>query len=72
VRVFAIVGWIVVVGSVLVWQGFGLVNAPEWPTLSQMFRDFMRLPFGRIVLFALWLWLGWHLFARGAGSVIEG
>lgn len=65
-HVVAIVGWIVIVGSLLLWQGFGLVNAPEWPTLSQLFRDFMHLPLGRPVLFGLWLWLGWHLFVRGS------
>lgn len=71
-RSIAVIGWIVIVGSLLVWQGFGLLNAPAWPTLSQMFRDFMRLPFGRVVLFGVWLWGGWHLFARGAGSVFDG
>jgi hypothetical protein len=70
VRTVAIVGWVVIVGSLLVWQGCGLVNGPEWPTLSQVFRDFMDLPLGRPVLFGLWLWLGWHLFARGAGSLL--
>jgi hypothetical protein len=68
-RVVAIVGWVVIVGSLLVWQGFGLVNAPEWPTLSQMFRDFMQVALGRPLLFGLWLWLGWHVFARGADSL---
>jgi hypothetical protein len=69
VRVVAIGGWIVIVSWLLVWQGLGLVNAPQWPTLSELFRDFMRLPLGRYVLFGLWLWLGWHLFARGPESL---
>lgn len=64
-RAVAIVGWIVIVGLLLLWQGFALVRAPEWPTISQLFRDFMALPVGRPILFGLWLWLGWHLFARG-------
>jgi hypothetical protein len=25
----------------------------------------MRYPAGRWVLFALWLWFGWHFFVRG-------
>jgi hypothetical protein len=25
----------------------------------------MTVPLGRVLLFALWLWLGWHLFVRG-------
>ena len=47
------------------WQGFGLVYAPTWPTLSQIFHDFMRPLWGRVLLFGIWLWLGWHLFIRG-------
>jgi hypothetical protein len=69
-RVVAIVGWVVIVASFLIWQGLGLTNAPEWPTMSQLFHDFMALPLGRYVLFGLWLWLGWHLFARGAGALV--
>jgi hypothetical protein len=38
--------------------------------MSQLFHDFMDLPLGRFVLFGLWLWLGWHLFARGAGAIL--
>jgi succinate dehydrogenase/fumarate reductase cytochrome b subunit len=69
-RLVAITGWIVIVASFLVWQGLGLTNAPEWPTMSQLFRDFMALPFGRYALFGVWLWLGWHLFARGADALL--
>jgi hypothetical protein len=65
VRTLAIAGWVVIVGLLLLWQGFALAYAPAWPTISQLFRDFMALPVGRPALFGLWLWLGWHLFARG-------
>lgn len=61
----AVVGWVVIIGALLAWQGVGLVRGPEWPTLSDMFRAFMRPLPGRFVLFGLWLWLGWHLFVRG-------
>jgi hypothetical protein len=64
-RAVAIVGWIVIVGALLVWQGLALANAPEWPTLSSVFRSVMRPLPGRLLLFGLWLWLGWHLFVRG-------
>jgi hypothetical protein len=64
-RAIAVVGWIVIIGLLLAWQGLGLVREPEWPTLSSLFRAFMRPPVGRLVLFGLWLWLGWHLFVRG-------
>ncbi len=64
-RAIALGGWLVIVGTLLVWQGFGLVYAPTWPTLSQLFHDFMRPLWGRMLLFGIWLWLGWHLFIRG-------
>jgi hypothetical protein len=65
VRTVAVGGWILIVGALLVWQGFGLMNGPTWPTLSDMFRAFMRPLPGRLLLFGVWLWLGWHLFIRG-------
>jgi hypothetical protein len=65
IRPLAVVGWLVIVGALLVWQGIGLARGPEWPTLSDFFRAFMRPPPGRFLLFAIWLWLGWHLFIRG-------
>ena len=64
-RAIAVVGWLGIVGALLVWQGIGLVRGPEWPTLSDFFRSFMTVPLGRFLLFGLWLWLGWHLFIRG-------
>ena len=33
-RAVALVGWLGIVGALLVWQGIGLVREPEWPTLS--------------------------------------
>lgn len=64
-RAVAVAGWIVIFGVLFLWQGFGLAWGPPWPTLSDMFRAFMRPVLGRWVLFGLWLWLGWHLFIRG-------
>ena len=64
-RSVAVVGWLVIVGVLLAWQGLALANNPQWPTLSDLFRSFMHPVAGRWVLFGLWLWLGWHLFIRG-------
>jgi hypothetical protein len=71
-RAIAVVGWLWIVGALLVWQGIGLVRGPEWPTLSDFFRSFMTVPLGRFVLFGLWLWLGWHLFIRGWSFFLRG
>jgi hypothetical protein len=43
-RPIAAVGWLAIVGALLVWQGLGLIRGPEWPRLSDFFRDFMRPP----------------------------
>jgi len=53
-RSIAIVGWLGIIGALLVWQGLGLVRGPEWPTLSDFFRSFMATPPGRFLLFGLW------------------
>ena len=37
----------------------------RWPTFSDVIRTIMHHAVGRWVLFALWLWLGWHFFVRG-------
>jgi hypothetical protein len=71
-RTIALLGWLGIVGALLVWQGIGLLRGPEWPTLSDLFRSFMTVSAGRFVLFGLWLWLGWHLFIRGWSFFLRG
>jgi hypothetical protein len=71
-RTLAVVGWVVIVGALLAWQGLAIANSPQWPTLSSIFRAAMRPLPGRIVLFGLWLWLGWHLFARSSTFFLRG
>jgi len=51
----AVVGWLVVFGLLLGWQGAMLAHGPPWPTMSSMLRAFMRPLAGRVVLFGLWL-----------------
>ena len=61
-----IVGWAVIVGLLLLWEGIGLLDPEdEWPTFSEMLRGATRTLPGRSIAFALWLWWGWHTFARG-------
>jgi hypothetical protein len=61
----AVIGWLALFAGILAWQGLALALGPSWPTMSSMLRAFMHPPAGRIVLFGVWLWLGWHLFIRG-------
>jgi hypothetical protein len=57
--------WAALFGALFAWEGLGLARASGCPTLSDVFRLIMRYPVGRWAMFALWLWVGWHLFIRG-------
>jgi hypothetical protein len=62
----AAVGWAVLLGALLVWEGIGLLRGGDsWPTLSDLIRTALRPRLGRALVFAVWLWVGWHLFVRG-------
>jgi hypothetical protein len=63
-RTVAIVGWVVIFAALFTWQGIALAR-DGWPTMSDMLRAFTRPLAGRVVLFGMWLWLGWHVFIRG-------
>lgn len=72
-RLVGLVGWAVIIGACLAWEGLGLVFGHErWPSLSDVLRTFTRPVAGRWILFALWLWLGWHLFVRGWQGLLRG
>ena len=65
--------WAAVFGVLLAYQGFCLLNdSDRWPAFSEVLRTAMRHPAGRWVLFALWLWFGWHLFVRGWRPFLRG
>ena len=57
--------WAVLLGAVVAWEGLVLAGVTAMPSLRDVFRVIMRYPVGRWMLFALWLWLGWHFFIRG-------
>jgi hypothetical protein len=64
-RVMPLVGWAVIAALFFIWQGLAMVSGPSFPTISDMLDVVTRSVVGRWVLFAVWLWLGWHLFVRG-------
>jgi hypothetical protein len=63
-RALALAGWVSILAVAFVWEGIGLARGEDWPTVSDMLRSFMVYPVGRGLLFAMWLWVGWHLFIR--------
>jgi hypothetical protein len=61
-----LVAWAAVIGAFLVVEGVALVRPhDQWPAFSDVMRIVTASALGRWALFALWLWLGWHLFVRG-------
>jgi hypothetical protein len=64
-RTIAVAGWVAIFAALFAWQAVGLTRGGDWPTMSDMIRAFTRPMAGRIVLFGMWLWLGWHVFVRG-------
>jgi Family of unknown function (DUF6186) len=65
--------WAVLIGAVFAWEGLALSHiSGSVPTLSATFRAIMRYAPGRYALFALWLWVGWHLFIRGWHFLLRG
>ncbi|HEV3292200.1 MAG TPA: DUF6186 family protein [Streptosporangiaceae bacterium] len=57
--------WAVLFGALLAWEGLVRAGVTGAPALRDVFRVITRYPVGRWMLFALWLWLGWHFFIRG-------
>jgi len=65
--------WAALFALLLGYQGFALVRDDDrWPAFSEVMRTVMRYPLGRWILFALWLWFGWHLFVRGWRFFLRG
>jgi hypothetical protein len=65
--------WAVLFALLLGYQGFALVrDDDDWPAFSDLMRTVMANPLGRWILFALWLWFGWHLFVRGWKFFLRG
>jgi hypothetical protein len=66
-RTTTLAGFAVLAAAMLTYQVIGLVR-PRTPTLGQAVATLLGTRYGRPVLLAAWLWLGWHLFVRGAYS----
>ena len=73
VRMIGLAGWAILFALLLTWEGLGLIKKNgDWPTISDMFRAVTRPTAGRWLIFALWLWIGWHLFIRGWDFFLAG
>jgi uncharacterized protein DUF6256/uncharacterized protein DUF6186 len=65
--------WALLLAGIAVLEGLSVtLRSHQWPSLSDMFRAATRPELGRWLVFALWLWLGWHLFIRGWSFFLRG
>ena len=62
-RAATVWGYAVLALAVVAYQVAGLVLG-RTATLGQALRRVTRVPAGRFVLLAGWLWAGWHTFVR--------
>jgi hypothetical protein len=63
-RTVTLAGFAVLAAAITTYQLLGVVRR-RTPTLGQAVGAFLGTRYGRPVLLAAWLWLGWHLFVRG-------
>ena len=67
------VAWAVLFAALMVVEALGLtLRGHQWPTLSDIFRVALRPEWSRWLLFAIWLWAGWHFFIRGWTFFLRG
>jgi hypothetical protein len=62
-RAITLWGYALLAVAVVAYQLAG-VALGRTATLGQALRRVARVPAGRFVLLAVWLWAGWHTFVR--------
>ncbi|MCU1466278.1 MAG: hypothetical protein JWM72_2206 [Actinomycetia bacterium] len=60
---YAVAVWSALVALLLAWELLALRSSPrsEHPTISSLVESIEQYHVGRLVMFFLWLWLGWTL-----------
>jgi hypothetical protein len=66
-REVTLLGYAVILSLAIAW-GVATARSAGWMTLADAWRALTRRRVARFVLLAAWVWLGWHLFARGSGA----
>jgi Family of unknown function (DUF6186) len=60
-------GYGVIVALIIVWSTVARRHE-HWMSLPDAFNALTRRRAVRILVVVGWIWLGWHLFARGSGA----
>jgi hypothetical protein len=58
----------VIAALTIAWAAFTYVQRPRFATLDDLVGRLMRHPVARWIVWALWAFVGWHLFVRGSGA----
>lgn len=58
----------VIAAMAVSWAVFTYVRRPRYATLDAVVARLMHHPVLRWVVWALWAFIGWHLFVRGQGA----
>lgn len=58
----------VIAALTIVWGVFTHLRRPRFATLDDVVTRLMRRPVARWAVWALWAFIGWHLFVRGSGA----
>ncbi|HMF05226.1 MAG TPA: hypothetical protein VKH17_10455 [Acidimicrobiia bacterium] len=52
----------------IVWGSITYLRRPRYATLEGVVTRLVRHRFARWIVWALWAFVGWHLFVRGSGA----
>lgn len=66
-RTITFVGFGPILVAMITWATVAAL-VPSWMSLPDAFRVLTRRRAVRLLVVAGWIWLGWHLFARGSGA----
>jgi hypothetical protein len=64
-RTVTLLGFVILAAAAVTYQVLGVARR-EPATFGQAVDALLSTRFGRPMVMAAWLWLGWHLFVRGA------
>ena len=57
--------WVALWSALFGWQAYAMATRPRFPSFGDLLFALQRLRLFRLLLFAGWAWLGWHVFIRG-------
>ena len=60
--------YVLIAALAIAWGAFTYARQPRFATLDNILARFMRHRVGRWIMWALWAFVGWHLFVRGSGA----